>query len=886
MKPSGRGKKTGRAGKFRPRAAGAAQALLKDIGLPEKVPFKPDPFQTEAAALIESADVLVSAPTGSGKTWIAETAMARVVAAGRRAWYASPLKALSNAKLLEFSARFGPEKVGILTGDRKENPDAPIIVGTTEILRNQLYDAMTRGEDLDCDLVVLDEAHYLGDFDRGVVWEEVIIYLPVRVRLLLLSATLANAEELADWLHLVRRQPCRVVRAEERPVPLVSLYLAPDGEVRPFLERGRLSPKIQHLLRRPEALTRPVPIDKTLKALEELDLLPAIFFLPSRADCDQALAFAKARPAGRWADSQPDLNRTIDRFLKEFPFLKGHHLLGYLRRFAVASHHAGHLPHFKLLVERLMQLGLLRAIFSTSTVAAGVNFPARSVVLRQSDRFNGVGFVDLTATELMQMTGRAGRRGMDNVGFAVITPGPHQNLPLLADLLTAPPEPIESRIKLDFSMVLNLLRSHTPEEVKPLLDLSLAVFQSAGRAETGRPRFLDRLSRTLEDGRCGDIERAIIARERHAQAAGELERLEGGWDDFVEELKLTTLLTPGRVVLDDRGRPWLVRRTAYRRTRQGVVATRLTSQLKLKRGRLRMKFLGLDRIAQVTATQVEIRPDRDMLAELRRLSRSNFKPAAEPTDLSPAAQAKLDQALDRLEQLRRNVDASPCRACPLNEQCHDRRSQLHGWLNKAETWLAGLAEVRERLWLGFVRRQEFLESEGFAATGGRLTAEGEWAANLRLDHPLVIAEAIRRDALPRNRPPLLAGLMAPFVLDRERAWPKRLKRLGPDNELTAAFRKLEAAVAGLAGRLKEAGFEAPRMIYVPALALFLWAQGGRWDEIVTEFEVEPGDMASLVFRAADNLRQLASLHQTHPDLAAAASKARQMILREPVVALT
>ncbi len=173
---------------------------------------RPRPFQLESLEAVRQSDCLVTAPTGSGKTWIAEEAIEDVFRRGGRAWYASPLKALTNAKWVEFGQRFGADRVGILTGDTKENPDAPIIVGTTEILRNQLYDAMHQGKDLPCDLVILDEAHYLGDPDRGVVWEEIMIYLPARINLLLLSATIGNAEEIASWLSSLREKPCRVVR--------------------------------------------------------------------------------------------------------------------------------------------------------------------------------------------------------------------------------------------------------------------------------------------------------------------------------------------------------------------------------------------------------------------------------------------------------------------------------------------------------------------------------------------------------------------------------------------------------------------------------------------------------------------------------------------------
>jgi len=224
--------------------------LLEGIGTPRKTPFKPDPFQLEALASLEYEDVLVTAPTGSGKTWIAREEIRRLIDSGRRAWYTSPLKALTNSKYQEFIDEFGAERVGILTGDRKENSEAPLIVGTTEIYRNQLFDSLRGGNEVSADLVVLDEAHYLADEERGHVWEEAIILTPPRIRLLLLSATIGNAHEFAVWLEEIRGVRCGVITGPtKRPVPLRSAVLLPDKRLLSLLdENGRLNTEILQMI--------------------------------------------------------------------------------------------------------------------------------------------------------------------------------------------------------------------------------------------------------------------------------------------------------------------------------------------------------------------------------------------------------------------------------------------------------------------------------------------------------------------------------------------------------------------------------------------------------------------------------------------------------------
>ncbi|HMG74818.1 MAG TPA: DEAD/DEAH box helicase [Pyrinomonadaceae bacterium] len=253
--PSPPGESQGASGRPKPLPAATGnygrdlRELLSGIGSPRPAPLKPDPFQLQALTSLEFEDVLVTAPTGSGKTWIAREEIRRLLDVRKRAWYTTPLKALTNSKYAEFSEEFGTERVGILTGDRKENSNAPLIVGTTEIFRNQLFDSLRGGEEVSADLVVFDEAHYLADEERGHVWEEAIILTPPRIRMLLLSATIGNAEEFAAWIAEVRGVHCGVVtRPGARPVPLRAAFLMPDKRLLPLLnQNGKLNSEIARL---------------------------------------------------------------------------------------------------------------------------------------------------------------------------------------------------------------------------------------------------------------------------------------------------------------------------------------------------------------------------------------------------------------------------------------------------------------------------------------------------------------------------------------------------------------------------------------------------------------------------------------------------------------
>ncbi|GLI36487.1 DEAD/DEAH box helicase [Desulforhabdus amnigena] len=864
--------------------------VLERIKVPEPQPFVPDPFQTEALETLEESDVLTTAPTGAGKTYIAVKAIEKVFQKGGKSWYASPLKALSNAKYEEFSDIFGPENVGILTGDRKENAQAPIIVGTTEILRNQLYDTMHMGEDIQVDLVVLDEAHYLGDRDRGVVWEEVLIYLPPRVRLLLLSATIQNAREICDWLEWLRKAPCKWVAAFERPVPLFPLYLFPSGELTPLGTRRGLFAKIRTVDRRSFSRSDFPNIPKVMEVLRQADLLPAIFFLKSRADCEKAISLCRPVPAlrkGRSRESDPFYKR-LDALLEKYPFLRRHQHLSILKNARVGAHHGGQLPHWKLLLEKLMQDGYLEAIFSTSTVAAGVNFPARTVVVFQSDRFNGKEFVQLSATDLLQMTGRAGRRGMDEIGFALVVPGPFQDPQLVHDLFKSPPDPIISQIRVNHSMVLNLLLSHEPREIRSLFASSLATYQNLS-SEIQITQDFKKAEQEMEewipDMACGSLDRLAEVRPQFALLNEELKKTRKIWKRQASLDSLCGLMIPGRIFLSRRGTPYIAVDDPDTE-RESVEAVRMAVPLRLRRGQVRTYQVGFHRVHHLGEKLDRLPPLRarkewEALAE--EFAREPFRLMSRKSagEESPSLEA-VNREMASLIQLKAKL---PCNHCVLFGPCQKNTSHpFASALQRYLSYQAQMHSIQDQLWQSFLQHLSLLQEEGYVNSEGHLTDDGLWASKLRLDQPLLISDCIRKGVFPSDQPELLAALIAPFVMDRERPGDIQLSTLVwkyPD--LAAPFFKMLKSLQPLREHLQAEGFPIPPLPFWAVITAYHWALGHTWEEVREISSMDEGDLAMVILRTAEHLRQIESLTDTHPRLAASARRAIDLILREPVL---
>lgn len=450
-------------------------------------PFELDDFQKEACDLISSGkSVVVCAPTGAGKTVIAQHAIHLALENGSRVFYTTPLKALSNQKYYDFGEKYGTDKVGLLTGDTTINRGAQIVVMTTEVFRNMLYGTNfgAVADNLkDVRYVVLDEVHYMNDEQRGTVWEESIIYCPTNIQLIALSATVANADELTDWMNTVHSKT-ELVNTDFRPVPLKFYYFdssQPDKLLPLLTPSGKLNSKIRPEKRMwgKKLKNKKSYVPKVVKNLADNDMLPAIYFTFSRKKCDEQMEKCSSLELVTKGE-KAQIRQIIDDYIAENPHLWDNKHIPYLLQ-GVASHHAGLLPAWKNLVEKLFQKGLIKVVFATETLAAGINMPARSTVISSTSKRTDSGHRMLTASEFLQMSGRAGRRGMDEVGYVTIIGTQFQSPEEVAELVLSPANPLESKFAPSYSMVLNLLQRFSVDEAKELIMKSFGYFSTGTR---------------------------------------------------------------------------------------------------------------------------------------------------------------------------------------------------------------------------------------------------------------------------------------------------------------------------------------------------------------------------------------------------------------------
>ena len=454
-------------------------------------PFTLDPFQEEAiSALKKGLSVVVSAPTGSGKTAIAEFVIEEVLKNQDRVFYTTPLKALSNQKLHDFQKKYGEEKVGILTGDTAINRDAQIVVMTTEIYRNMLYGTTLGSVDENLKnlrYVVLDECHYMNDPERGTVWEESIIYSPKQIQILALSATIANAKDLADWIRTVHSNT-ELIESFIRPVPLRFYFfrksgLAPllttDKKLNPHLKEHKDSFKASKQKFKDFKRFGQKKEPTVLEIVDELSkkaLLPAIYFVFSRKGCEQSLRDCQRLGFNLLTfEERKTLSKLVQEKTYGNEYLFKHKHLGFLYQ-GMAVHHAGLLPQWKTIVEELFSKGLIKVVFATETLAAGINMPAKTTIISNLGKRGDTGHKNLSSNEFLQMSGRAGRRGMDKIGNVVIKETTDHTASFAANLATAPSNPLVSQFTPNYSMVLNLLQNHSINQIQELLNKSFGQY--------------------------------------------------------------------------------------------------------------------------------------------------------------------------------------------------------------------------------------------------------------------------------------------------------------------------------------------------------------------------------------------------------------------------
>jgi ATP-dependent RNA helicase HelY len=872
--------------------------------------FELDAFQVEGCAALEDGySVLVCAPTGAGKTVVGEFAVHLALAAGQKCFYTTPIKALSNQKYNDLVARYGAETVGLLTGDNAVNGDAPIVVMTTEVLRNMLYVGSASLAGLG--YVVMDEVHYLGDRFRGAVWEEVIIHLPASVRLVSLSATVSNAEEFGEWLVTVRGET-KVIVHEERPVPLWQHVLVgsrmfdlfgPDGAtidaelLRYTAERLRyLDPIPGRRGGRPGRGWRPPSRPDVIARLDRDGLLPAITFIFSRAGCDAAAR--QCAMSGTWLtdeDERAEIDEVIDQFTANVP-AEDLDVLGYwewrdaLRR-GVAAHHAGLIPAFKQAVEELFVRGLVRAVFATETLALGINMPARTVVLERLTKFNGETHADVTPGEYTQLTGRAGRRGIDVEGHAVVLWHPEVDPQRVAGLASTRTYPLRSSFRPSYNMAVNLVDQMGRPAARDLLEASFAQFQ-ADRAVAGLVKQIRRNDESLREfernmtchlgdfAEYADLRRRVAEREaaiardgaraRRGAVAASLEALRRG--DVIRVPRgrrsgLAVVLDPG-VTANDDPRPLV------------VTEGRWSGRLSLTDFPAAVDVLGSVRVPKhVNHRSPQER--RDLASSLRALD----VPEPEPTRRAASAAGEDVELLS----LRAALRAHPCHQCADREQ-HARWAERHARLVRENDGLRRRIEGRTgSLGRTFDRICGLLDARGYLA-GDETTPAGRQLARIWSESDLLAAECLRDGAWDTLDPAELAAVVSTLIYE-----PRR-DELVTDRMPTAAVREALASTVRIWADLRDDEIDRglpetrePQLGF--AWAAYRWARQERLDRVLTAtaeqgVELSAGDFIRWCKQLLDLLDQLANAPGTTPGGTGVATAARAAMtaIRRGVVA--
>ncbi len=899
--------------------------------------FEFDDFQVRACReLAEGHGVLVAAPTGSGKTVVGEFAVHLAVTRGRKCFYTTPIKALSNQKYGDLVRRYGSAKVGLLTGDNAVNGDAPVVVMTTEVLRNMLYAGSPTLTGLSH--VVLDEVHYLADRFRGAVWEEVIIHLPESVTLTALSATVSNAEEFGDWLTSVRGGTAVIVD-EHRPVPLwqhmlignrlYDMFATPSAHAAEGQAPGQLvvNPELIRVSQRDGTRWRSQPStgradrsgrgerggrpgrpgpDRTgrsgysatrgapggpggrprfvpprraevISRLDRAGLLPAIMFIFSRAGCDAAVQQCLAANLRlTTADEASEIaaiaaERTADIPDEDLPVLGYDDWLAGLVR-GVASHHAGLLPTFKEVVEELFAAGLIRAVFATETLALGINMPARSVVIERLDKWNGETHADLTAGEYTQLTGRAGRRGIDVEGHAVVLWQPGVDPVAVAGLAGIRTYPLNSSFQPSYNMAVNLVGQVGRERASRLLESSFAQFQ-ADRAVVGLARQARRLrdqlsglGATCDRGDFGEYARMraeLTQREKEQSKDRSAARRTAVLASLADLSRGDIIVVPGgrragtAVVLEPAANP------------TAPTPLILTEQHQLKRLAAAecpdpvVAVLRISIPARFSARSPQQRKNltatmRNKLAgvDVRPLSRSAARNSgANGTGQSARSDGtRPGEAEHEISELRRRLREHPCHNCK-DVNAHARQAEKYMRIEREAIALdrrvAGRAHVIART---FDRVCALLGRLGYL-DGDKVTPDGRMLAGVYSELDLLAAECVRRGVWDELNPAELAACVSALTFESRRSDDSGPPRLPGSRVATvvAAMTRLWGELDGVEHDHRLSFLREPDFGF--AWTSHAWASGRSLEQLLSD-NLTPGDFVRAVKQLIDLLDQI------------------------------
>ena len=915
------------------------QAAPEFTSFRELYDFDFDPFQVAACAALTNGDgVLVAAPTGSGKTVVGEYAVHLALSQGKKCFYTTPIKALSNQKYNDLVRRYDTNMVGLLTGDNAVNGDAPVVVMTTEVLRNMLYAGSRTLKDLG--YVVLDEVHYLADRSRGAVWEEVIIHLPESVRVVALSATVSNAEEFGDWLAQVRGGT-EVIVDEHRPVPLWQHMLAgrrmydlftddDQHEVNPDLVRLAHRESARQPNRRPHRGDRrprrvaPPYRPEIIDRLDAEGLLPAITFIFSRAGCDAAVqqcleaGLRLTTPDEARVIEETAARRTADLPDEDLLVLGYHDWVLALRR-GIAAHHAGLLPVFKEVVEELFTAGLVKAVFATETLALGINMPARTVVLEKLDKWNGEAHAALTPGEYTQLTGRAGRRGIDVEGHAVVLWQPGLDPGAVAGLAGTRTYPLNSSFRPSYNMAVNLTAQVGRTRAATLLESSFAQFQ-ADRGVVGLARRLRRLKDAAADlarqvscdrgdfmeyaamrRRLTDAERGVSrsrASAQRAEARRVLATLRRGDIIHVPSGRrqgLAVVLNPppagaefsrgradGPLVLTMHGQLKQLSAADFPVPATPVDRLRIPqafSERSPKHRRdlvsaMRSKIHGRGedpnpRRRRPGAT-VDDEPERgrgsaydedDLAAGVSRPRYAEEDGNAGDLDDRRGKTGPADDELDApgdIAELRRRLRRHPCHQCPDREQ-HARHTERYFRQQKEvddlERQVAGRRHVIART---FDRVCTVLDELGYL-DGDKITPAGQRLTRLYAELDLLAAECLRRGLWDGLNPAELAACVSVLSFESRRqvedAGPARLPH-GPVRDVLTAMARTWGELDHLEQRHGLSFLREPDPGFV--WAAYRWARGAKLEDVLDSVPgLTPGDFVRSMKQLIDLLDQVA-----------------------------